>query len=125
MIKNSSLYWHILIHSVIQISLGIINPSVNLHTDFEIQESGFMLKQNEPWFTASPNSFVSCSCCEKGVIEIKCPLALKYDGLQNAINSGTFYIKRKIESLSWKRHTPIITRSDMRCMCVIYHIVTL
>ena len=84
-----------------------------------------MLKQNEPWFAASPNSFVSCSCCGKGVIEVKCPLALKYGGLQNAINYGTFYIKRKIESLSWKRHSPIITRSNMRCMCVIYHIVTL
>ena len=54
-----------------------------------------MLKQNEPWFVASPDSFVSCSCSGKGVVEVKCPLALKDHGLQNAINNGTFYIKKK------------------------------
>ena len=36
-----------------------------------------MLKQNEPWFGASSDSFVSCSCCGKDVVEVKCPLALK------------------------------------------------
>ena len=83
-----------------------------------------MLKQNEHWFAASPDNFVSCSCYGEGVAEVKCPLALKDDGLQNAINNGTFYDKKKMESLSWKRHTPVITRSNIRCMCVIYHIVT-
>ena len=73
-----------------------INPLVNLHKDFEIQELGLMFKQNEPWFSASPDSFVSCSCCEKGVVEVKCPLAFKDDGLQNAINDGTFHIKKKM-----------------------------
>ena len=72
-----------------------INPLVNLHTDFEIQESGLLLKQNEQWFAATPDSFASCSCCGKGIIEVKCPLALKDDGLQNAITNGTFYIKKK------------------------------
>ena len=72
-----------------------INPLVNLHTDFEIQESGLLLKQNEQWFAATADSFASCSCCGKGVIEVKCPLALKDDGLQNAITNGTFYIKKK------------------------------
>ena len=54
-----------------------------------------MLKQNEHWFAASPDNFVSCSCYGEGVAEVKCPLALKDDGLQNAINNGTFYIKKK------------------------------
>ena len=54
-----------------------------------------MLKQKEPWFAASPDSFVSCTCCGKRVVEDKCPLALKDDGLQNAINNGTFCIKKK------------------------------
>ena len=72
-----------------------INPLVNLHTDFEIQESDLMLKKNEPWFAASADSFVSCSCCGKGVVEVKCLLVLKDDGLQNAINNWNFYIKKK------------------------------
>ena len=72
-----------------------INPLVNLHTDFEIKELGMMLKQNKSWFAAWPDSFVSCSCCGKGIVEVKCPLALKDDGLENAINDGTFYIKKK------------------------------
>ena len=54
-----------------------------------------MLKQNEHWFAASPDNFVSCSCYGEGVAEVKCPLALKDDGLQNAINNGTFYDKKK------------------------------
>ena len=36
-----------------------------------------------------------------------------------------FMLKRKLESFRWKRYTSIITRSNMRCMCEIYHIVTL
>ena len=54
-----------------------------------------MLKQNKPWFAASTDSFASCSCCGKGAVEVKCPLALKDDGLQNAINNVNFYIKKK------------------------------
>ena len=72
-----------------------INSLVNLHTDFEIQELGLMLKQNEHWFAASPDNFVSCSCYGEGVAEVKCKLALKDDGLQNAINNGTLYDKKK------------------------------
>ena len=72
-----------------------INPLVNLLTDFEIQKFGLKLKQNEAWFATSPDSFVSCSSCRKGVKDIKWPLALKDDGLQNAINNRTFYINMK------------------------------
>ena len=72
-----------------------INPLVNLHTDFEIQEPGLMLKQNEAWFSESPDSFVSCSCYGKGAVGVKCQSALKNNGLQNAINNGTIYAKKK------------------------------
>lgn len=72
-----------------------INSSLVIHENFEMSECGLKVKQNEPWFGASPDSVVSCNCCGKGVVEVKCPFSCKDKSLQEVIKSKTFYIKKK------------------------------
>ncbi|XP_040358542.1 uncharacterized protein LOC121047403 [Ixodes scapularis] len=46
------------------------------HVDLDVKESGLFLSQSHPFLGASPDGIVSCSCCEKRLIEIKCPRSL-------------------------------------------------
>ena len=47
--------------------------SVKDHDDFEFSESGLIINPKWPVIGASPDGVVSCTCCGKGVLEIKCP----------------------------------------------------
>lgn len=43
------------------------------HTSFVSSASGFVIDHCHPYIGASPDGIVSCSCCGKGVVEVKCP----------------------------------------------------
>lgn len=45
----------------------------NLHTSFDIKESGLIISTSIPFLAASPDGIFNCPCHGKGVIEIKCP----------------------------------------------------
>ena len=60
---------------------------VHFHQDFEIVDLGLVLKVDELWFRASPDSCVRSSCCGHGVVEIKCPYKYREDSLKNAVVS--------------------------------------
>ncbi|XP_013382110.1 uncharacterized protein LOC106152913 [Lingula anatina] len=47
------------------------------HVDFQVERSGLLLNPDFPEFGASPDGFVSCNCCGKGLLEIKCPFTLR------------------------------------------------
>ena len=36
-----------------------------------------MIDLNKPFIGASPDAFVECSCCNQGVVEVKCPHCIK------------------------------------------------
>ena len=72
-----------------------INGSIDIHADLSVNDCGLTIRKKEPWFGASPDSIVSCTCCGKGVVEVKCPFSCKDGNLQTKIDSGTFYIKKK------------------------------
>ena len=42
-----------------------------IHQDFTCRESGFYIYQSKPFLGASPDGIVSCSCCGRGILEIK------------------------------------------------------
>ena len=54
--------------------------SASRHEDFTIEETGLFIDPDLPYLGASPDSIVSCTCCGKGVVEVKCPFCFK-DGL--------------------------------------------
>ncbi|CAN8007430.1 unnamed protein product [Ixodes pacificus] len=49
-----------------------------IHHNFRCEESGLHLSTEHPFLGATPDGLVSCTCCGKGVLEIKCPYRAKY-----------------------------------------------
>ncbi|XP_019858639.1 PREDICTED: uncharacterized protein LOC109586852 [Amphimedon queenslandica] len=47
------------------------------HIDLTIKDNGFFIDLCHPYIGASPDGIVSCSCCGKGVLEVKCPHSVK------------------------------------------------
>ena len=47
------------------------------HTDLIIRENGIFIDLCHPYTGASPDGIISCSCCGKGVLEVKCPSCVK------------------------------------------------
>lgn len=43
------------------------------HINFECTASGLHISSECPFLAASPDGVISCECCGKGVLEIKCP----------------------------------------------------
>lgn len=43
------------------------------HEQFSIANSGLVLNPQWPHLGASPDGIISCVCCGRGVLEIKCP----------------------------------------------------
>ena len=82
-----------------------LNTAIEIHTEPLMSDSGLVVKPNEPWFGASPDSLITCSCCGKGAVEVKCPFTLKDVGLENAINSGSFYVKKEQSFILVKNHS--------------------
>ena len=50
---------------------------VGKQLDFKVSPCGFFVDLNTPCIGASPDGLVECTCCNKGVIEIKCPYCAK------------------------------------------------
>ncbi|CAN7996132.1 unnamed protein product, partial [Ixodes hexagonus] len=48
------------------------------HEGFQVRMSGLVVMPEKPFLGASPDGIVSCSCCGSAVLEVKCPLSLKY-----------------------------------------------
>ena len=47
------------------------------HSQFEYTTAGLVVNPLFPHLGASPDGFVECSCCGKGLVEIKCPFTAK------------------------------------------------
>ena len=43
------------------------------HTDFKIHTAGLLVSTKYPFLGATPDSIVSCSCCDIGLLEVKYP----------------------------------------------------
>ena len=50
---------------------------ITKHPEFEIIPCGFFVDNRRSYVGASPDALVECTCCGKGVVEIKCPLCAK------------------------------------------------
>ena len=52
------------------------------HINFSISMSGLVLNPKWPHLGASPDGFIQCDCCGKGVVEIKCPYCHHFDTVE-------------------------------------------
>lgn len=75
------------------------------HTAFKVQETGFHISSNRPYFGASPDGLVSCECCGNGCLEIKCPFCIKDKELEQVANeSKTFCLEKNASGNYVLRH---------------------
>lgn len=56
---------------------AFMNHECDNHTEFMLSECGLHVMAEVPFIAASPDALVSCRCCEKAVLEIKCPASLR------------------------------------------------
>ena len=47
------------------------------HTNLQVSSSGFCISSKYPFIGASPDGIVTCNCCRKRVLEVKCPFSCK------------------------------------------------
>lgn len=48
-----------------------------LHGDLKIEEAGLFISMERPYVGATPDGLVTCTCCGKGTVEVKCPFGCK------------------------------------------------
>ena len=56
------------------------------HTKFAVQDSGLVINPKWPFIGASPDGIVSCQCCGKGTLELKCPFCHKGETIEDAVS---------------------------------------
>ena len=54
-----------------------ISKNKILHKNFNVSESGLVFMEENQFIGTSPDSNVSCSCCESGLLEVKYPSSIK------------------------------------------------
>uniref|UniRef100_A0A1X7TJH5 PHD-type domain-containing protein n=1 Tax=Amphimedon queenslandica TaxID=400682 RepID=A0A1X7TJH5_AMPQE len=80
--------------------LAYERKSVVLHQGFATSRCGFFVSTDYPFLGASPDGLVECSCCGKGVLEIKCPFRCKESTIKSLVDSSTdFYLKRQSDGI--------------------------
>ncbi len=67
------------------------------HHSFSVSNSGFRINPKWPHIGATPDGIVSCSCCGKGVVEIKCPYCQRSEEV-NADNGNWMKSCLKVDS---------------------------
>ena len=69
-----------------------LGPHKGQHDNCVVTKSGFIIKNDNQCFGASPDGIVECECCGKGGIEIKCPFMCAKVSIEEKVQSGEFYL---------------------------------
>ena len=56
------------------------------HPSFRIKTTGLHVNPINPYFGASPDGLVTCTCCGDGLVEIKCLYILRHTTHKSATN---------------------------------------
>lgn len=69
------------------------------HTNCKLSKSGLYVVKDKPYIGASPDGFMSCSCCGQAVLEIKCPYSIRESTVMESWSDTDFleYSNGKIQ----------------------------
>ena len=62
------------------------------HRKLTVTETGLVIDQAIPFIGASPDGIVSCTCCGKSIIEIKCCFSRQNERAMDIAKSGTYHV---------------------------------
>ena len=83
------------------------------HKNVKVEECGLFLDNTLPVIGASPDRIISCSCCHKACLEVKCPYSISYTSPQHP-NVDLPYLKRVDGKLSLHRSHQYFTQCQMQ-----------
>ena len=65
------------------------------HDNLEITDSGLVINPQWPFVGASPDGIITCKCCGRGVLELKCPYCNREETIESAAtNDKKFCLKK-------------------------------
>ena len=71
------------------------------HVDFDVKDCGLVINPKWPFIGASPDGVVSCQCCGKGSLEIKCPYCHRGESIEDAASHDkNFCLKNTVNGLA-------------------------
>ncbi|XP_049267370.1 uncharacterized protein LOC125756543 [Rhipicephalus sanguineus] len=73
------------------------------HSDFQHFKPGVYLSVQHPYLAATPDASVSCTCCGKGIVEVKCPYTLASRSIEEASNDTSFCLKNENGKLTLRK----------------------
>lgn len=73
-----------------------INDASEKHENFTFMPAGLHVDPSTPHLGASPDGLISCDCCGKGIIEIKCPYKFRHTDPCD-ICDPSFYLEKTDE----------------------------
>ena len=69
----------------------------NSHSNLTYTASGLVLNPSYPYIGATPDGIVQCSCCEKRVLEVKCPYSCRDRSFKDSIDDSNFCLNSSSE----------------------------
>ncbi len=65
------------------------------HKHLKVMNSGLMINKDNPLLRASPDALVTCHCCGKGLLEIKCPYTETFKTMtgEEIAQEGKYHLK--------------------------------
>lgn len=67
------------------------------HDDFHVLDSGLVINPQWPFIGASPDGVIECSCCGKGVLEIKCPFCHRDSSIISAAKEDPKFCLKEVD----------------------------
>jgi hypothetical protein len=64
------------------------------HEDMKVEKCGLFISSDHPFLGASPDGIVQCSCCGRGICEVKCPYCHRDDTIEDAVEDGKFCLEK-------------------------------
>ena len=70
-----------------------------LHDNFQVSDSGLVINPEWPHIGASPDGVVECTCCGKGVLEIKCPYCHRDSSIVTAAREDPKFCLKEVDGV--------------------------
>ena len=74
------------------------------HTQFTVSCCGLIINPSHPHMGATPDGIVTCECCGRGVLEIKCPFSCKDKSFVEATTNSRFFLTEDDGVFTLKRN---------------------
>ena len=80
------------------------------HRNLKVEQCGLFVKSDRPYIAGSPDGIVSCNCCPKPVLEIKCPFTLADKSVKDGWKNLDYLNMNDNQILELNRKHPYYTQ---------------